>query len=183
MALTPYELGQEVARIQIGPAGNPEMSVEKATEIAHLMKIEGDQQIEFLEGYQNKFAEEKQRRQIVQEGTDAWLASADQIPNPSWLPNEEELAEAEREMIAFDESLQAGKEVDNSNLHCIICSKKPPEVKLFRATGYGYQICEEHSKGYSQLVEIEESHEAYQQMARDETEVIKAQPINGAYFL
>lgn len=56
--LTPYELGQEVAQVQIQLRS--EISISKATSIAHVLEICEADQMEFLEGYQNKFAQAAQ---------------------------------------------------------------------------------------------------------------------------
>jgi len=92
MPLTPYEFGRETGRLQAQI--HPEISNERVEHLASVLYLE-EGKTEFLEGYRNGFTE----------------AKAAQIPNPSWLPNEDEIAEAEREMLELEESLQAGKEV------------------------------------------------------------------------
>ena len=95
-----------------------------------------------MEGYRNGFTE----------------AKAAQIPNPSWLPSEDEIAEAEREMLELDESLQAGKEMNN--YPCLAC--EDPSCK-------GCPLTE------AELKAIQENQKAYQQMARDESGFIQFQ--------
>src|SRR5258708_3704991 len=100
MPLTPYEFGRETGRLQA--AIHPDICIEQAQHLAHMLGIEGDQQDEYMEGYSNGFTEEKQRRQLVQEGTDAWLALADQMPDqeqePEYIPSAAELDELEESL-------------------------------------------------------------------------------------
>lgn len=95
MALTPYELGQEIAHIQIHSANISDKDVEKATNIARLMGLTTDQEAEFMEGYLNRF--------------EAGMPP-DEEPDdedPPWLPNATEIEEIEEEppVDEYDPSL------------------------------------------------------------------------------
>jgi hypothetical protein len=86
------------------------MSLEKAKEIAHLLGIEEDQKIEFLEGYQNKFAEIMHPCDLCGGGAgeinhvcpmpnpgDVFTQPATEFEDedPPWLPSAAELDEIE----------------------------------------------------------------------------------------
>jgi hypothetical protein len=123
MPLTPYDFGRETGRLQA--AIHPSLCIEQAQQLAHMLGIE--ETTEFLEGYRNGFTE----------------AKAAEIPNPEWLPNEDELAEAERQIKELEESL---------------------ETRMLPEAEDNLSDLEEEPN----LTELEESIEAGKQMAHDE---------------
>jgi hypothetical protein len=78
MSLTPYEFGQEVAQVQIQLRS--EISISKATSVARVLEMCEADQVEFLEGYRNRFASQQK---------------PDQLPNKEVAENVSSLVEAE----------------------------------------------------------------------------------------
>ena len=96
--LTPYEFGRQTGRLQ-ARINREEVCEALIKELGKMLAYEANEITEFAEGYKNGFTEAKNCRQIVQEGTDAWLASADDDV-PPWLPNAAELEADEAELEA-----------------------------------------------------------------------------------
>ena len=107
--LTPYEFGKETGRLH-GQLDGSIIDEERAKHLADVLGIE--EKTEFMEGYRNGFIEGKEAEANGKHfPTPQEIYEKQTIPNPSWGLTEDELAEAEREMLELDASLQAGKEM------------------------------------------------------------------------